>query len=99
VLKLLPKAVLLSLLFSMPVIAQIPEWQVFRDMLLGESRSRLMESCSNGRNWNSNGTSFWNPKLIEEQRQHAIAGGRGSSIDAVLSGQAAAMAIACPTVW
>lgn len=92
----------------MPAIAQNPTWEQYRDTYLGAFRSGLMEDCAIGRKMNSVNTSYWNPKILEQHRQAvrkaALSGGPTETslyenLEAALSGQAAAMAIACPTVW
>ena len=99
-LKLLPKAVLLSLLIGMPAMAQTLTWERFRDGFLGEGRSYLMSVCATGKKWNQIDKSFWDQALIErvkeELRKQSLS---TANFDAMHAGLTTAMAVACPTVW
>jgi len=106
--KHLSKALLLALLVGVPAIAETRTWEHNRDIFLGAFRSTLMEDCAIGRKMNTADTSYWDPKIVEQHRQAvrkaALSGGPTETslyeqLEAIRSGQAAAMAIACPTVW
>ena len=99
-LKLLPKAVLLSLLIGMPAIAETLTWEQYRDIYLGKYRSLLMSQCADGKKWNQINKSYWDQALIErgkeELRKQSLF---TANFDAMHAGLTTAMAVACPTVW
>lgn len=89
------------LLVADPAWPQETDWRGFRDYLLGPGRGYLMQFCADGRKDNSQGVSYWDPDLMAETVARFRARGNKSQadVDAWLSGLAAAMAKACPSVW
>ena len=96
--KYLPKALLLALLVGSPVGAKLL-WEEFRDMYLGIGRSDLMQYCAVGRIVNQNNLYYFDPRLQNKNKEMMLSKGASIEIaDAMLAGQAAAMAVACPEV-
>jgi hypothetical protein len=94
----LPKALLLALLVGAPVMGQ-QEWAEFRDLWLGQFRGNLMYFCNIGRRLNSNGQSYWEEGTGTMARELSIKSGKSEeTAKNILSGLAAAMAVACPEV-
>ena len=94
----LPKAVLLALLVGAPVMGQ-QEWAGFRDLWLGQFRGDLMDFCNIGRRTNSYGQSYWAQGTDTMARELSIKSGKSEeTAKNMLSGLAAAMAVACPEV-
>lgn len=95
--KNLPRALLLALLVGSPVMAQQALWEEDRDTYLGPQRYHLMAYCGSGKEDNLKNKSFFASERVrgvEKEAQKTI-----NSIDSLLSGMAAAMAIVCPSVW
>jgi len=96
----LPKALLLALLVGTPAMAQTRTWENWRDEMLTWNRSRMMEFCEKGRRMNANGKGWFSREFNEIRRETARQNGfKMADLEAFMSGSAAAMAIACPTVW
>ena len=107
--KHLSEALLLALLVGAPVMGQeafyLPPlgqqalWEEFRDVYLGRNRSDLMEFCASGRKINKYGGYYFDPRTQKKKLELALSKGLSKKMaDAMLSGTAAAMAIACPEV-
>lgn len=85
-------------LVAIPVWGQ--SWQADKAYFLGEGRSTLMTDCDIGRKINSLGFSKWDQAKVENLKSRLRARGSSASrVDALLAGQAAAMAEVCPDVW
>ena len=96
--KHLPKALLLALLVGAPAGAK-PLWEGIRDIYLGPERSDLMEDCAIGRKINQIGEYYFDPRLQNKRKERMLSKGASIEIaDAMLAGQAAAMAVAFPEV-
>ena len=94
----LPKALLLALLVGAPVMGQ-EGWAGFRDLWLGQFRGDLMDFCNIGRRTNSYGQSYWAQGTDTMARELSIKSGKSEeTAKNMLSGLAAAMAVACPEV-
>ena len=60
-------------------------------------QSRLITACNIGRQYNSAGTSYWNPRALEKR---ALADGIGLAfLVPYKAGEEAEMSKACPDVW
>jgi len=85
------------------------DYRVWRNRLLGPDREQLMRICELARRVNLSGMSYYNPEFMRIDRNNAFRPlrlrGIGSEderervVTAMLSGQAAAIAIACPYVF
>ena len=85
------------------------DYRFWRDYLLGKNRYQLMQVCELARRVNLSGISYYNPEFMRIDRDNAYrtigSSGIGSesererAITALLSGKAAAIAIACPYVF
>ena len=85
--------------FYLPPLGQQVLWEEFRDVYLGRNRSDLMEFCASGRKINKYGGYYFDPRTQKKKLELALSKGLSKKMaDAMLSGTAAAMAIACPEV-
>lgn len=82
-----------------PSKAQIVTWVKARDLLPGPQRALLMQGCVIGRYRNLRGQSYFDPLEMSRRKDFLLQAGSEKNVDAVMSGQATALAIACPTVW
>ena len=74
-------------------------WAYFRDIYLGPKRQDLMESCANGRRINQEGGFYFDLEKQDETMKFMLSKGTSRKItEAITSGKAAAMAVACPEV-
>lgn len=97
----LPKALLLALLVGTPVMAQryAQTWDEFREALLGPNRAMLMASCAEARNFNRDNDYYFSDRWHRWRVNFYTARGVSyQTTNALLTGLAAAMAIACPEV-
>ena len=96
------KSRLAAILFSLCLAAGPAwslTWQGVRDDYLGPGRADLLSNCAQGRELNSLGASFWNSELMQRNKKYLRSVGRSNEyIQAILGGQAAAMAKVCPDV-
>ena len=95
----LSKALLLALLVGEPVMAQTYTWDQWRDIYLGQWRSELMSHCAEARNFNRDNDYYFSDRWHRWRVNFYTARGVSyQTTNALLTGLAAAMAIACPEV-
>ncbi len=99
--KHLPKALLLALLVGTPAFGQEKDWRSYRERGLGPDRSWTMAACAEGRKNNQRNQSYWGDleTTLKVRNELAAIHGSTTKAEAIHSGLAAAMAIACPNVW
>ena len=74
-------------------------WQDVKGYLLKGGMPTLMTTCSQGRQYNSHGVSYWDYKVVENRKNKLLALGRSlERIETVAAGEAAAMREVCPDV-